>query len=48
LIVKKPNLYEDLFFNYEMQDTADHNEKFALGFVHRNSWKWLSLDYQAH
>jgi hypothetical protein len=48
VIVKKPNRYEDLFFNYEMQDTTEHNEKFALGFVHRNNWKWLYLNYQAH
>jgi hypothetical protein len=49
LILKKPNIYDDFFFNYENQDIPTHNEKFALGFVHRNTfWKWLSLNYQAH
>jgi hypothetical protein len=49
VILKKPDIYDDLFFNYEMQDLPDHNEKFALGFVHRNTfWGWLSLNYQSH
>ena len=49
VILKKENLYDDLFFNYEQQDTAEHNEKFVLGFVHRNTfWNWLSLNYQSH
>lgn len=49
VLYQKPNEHDDLFFNYEQQDVAAHNEKFALGFVHRNTW-WdlLSLDYQAH
>jgi hypothetical protein len=49
LILKKPTIYDDLFFNYQQQDIQAHNEKFALGFVHRNTlWQWLSLNYQAH
>ncbi len=49
MILKRPNEYEDLFFNYEMQDVQEHNEKFALGFVHQNIfWRWLSFNYQAH
>jgi hypothetical protein len=49
LILKKPTIYDDLFYNYEMQDVPEHNEKFALGFVHRNAfWKWLTFNYQAH
>src|SRR5689334_8471833 len=27
--------FDDLYFNYRDQDTADHPEKFDLGFVHR-------------
>ena len=49
LILKKPNEYDDLFFNYAMQDLPAHNEKFALGFVHKNSfWRYLTLNYQSH
>ncbi len=48
LIVKKPGWYDDLYFNYRLLDTADHNEKFDFGFVHRSEWKWLTLHYQAH
>ena len=49
LILKKPDIYDDLFFNYEQQDIQAHNEKFALGFVHRNRFlKWLTFNYQAH
>jgi hypothetical protein len=49
LILKEPYIYDDLFFNYQQQDIQAHNEKFALGFVHRNTlWQWLSLNYQAH
>jgi hypothetical protein len=49
LILKKPEIYDDLFFNYAMQDIPAHNEKFALGFVHRNHfWRWFTLNYQAH
>jgi len=49
LILKKPYEYDDLFFNYAMQDIPAHNEKFALGFVHRNRLlRFLSLNYQSH
>jgi len=49
LILKRPQEYDDLFFNYEMQDVPANNEKFALGFVHRNQfWRWWTLNYQAH
>jgi hypothetical protein len=49
VILKNPHEYDDLFFNYEMQDVRDHNEKFALGFVHRNRlWQILSFNYQEH
>jgi hypothetical protein len=48
LILKKPFLYDDLFFNYEEQNVGLNNEKFVLGFVHRNNWKWLYFNYQAH
>lgn len=48
LILKQPSLYDDLFFNYEQQNVGPNNEKFALGFVHRNNWEWLYLNYQAH
>ena len=49
VIVKRPDEYEDLFFNYEKQDVSNNNEKFALGFVHRNTfWDFLSLNYQSH
>ena len=49
VILKKPEEYDDLFFNYEKQDIPGQNEKFALGFVHRNHfWRWLTFNYQAH
>ncbi len=49
LILQKPHSYDDFFFQYQQQDIAAHNEKFALGFVHRNAfWDTLSLHYQAH
>lgn len=48
VILKKPHLYDDLYFNYRLLDTPSHNEKFDLGFVHRNMWKGLSFDYQSH
>ncbi len=49
LILRKPTFYDDLFFNYAQQDIPAHNEKFALGFVHRNiMWDCLSLNYQTH
>jgi hypothetical protein len=48
LILKKPFLYDDFYYNYRLMDTSAHNEKFDLGFVHRNNWKWLSLNYQSH
>ncbi len=49
LILKKPNEYDDLFFHYDEQDIPSHNEKFALGFVHRNKFlRWMTLNYQAH
>jgi hypothetical protein len=44
----KPHWFDDLYFNYRQLDTAEHNEKFDFGFVHRNEWKWLSLNYQSH
>jgi hypothetical protein len=48
LLFKKPGWSDDLFFNYQQLDTANQNEKFDLGFVHRNQWKWLFFNYQAH
>jgi hypothetical protein len=48
VILQKPYLYDDLYFNYRDLDTAAHNEKFDLAFVHRNTWKWFYLNYQMH
>lgn len=45
---ERPEWFDDLYFNYRLQDTPDHNEKFDFGFVHRNDWKWFSLIYQSH
>jgi len=49
VILKMPEEYDDLFFNYENQDITEHNEKFVLGFVHRNHFlRWFTFNYQAH
>jgi hypothetical protein len=48
LIFDRPAWYDDLYFNYRELDTVEHNEKFDLGFVHHNEWKWLHFSYQAH
>jgi hypothetical protein len=49
LMLHNDYTYDDLFFNYIEQDTAQHNEKFALGFVHENQLgRWFRLHYQAH
>jgi len=49
LLHRRENWYDDLYFNYRLQDTPEHNEKFDLGFVHRNFlWEFLRLDYQSH
>ncbi len=48
LLLRKENWYDDLYFNYRQTDTADHREKFDLGFVHRNAWRWFRFNYQSH
>lgn len=48
VLYQKPNWYNDLYFNYRLQDTTDHREKFDLGFVHRSAWRWLRVTYQSH
>lgn len=48
VLVHEKDWYDDLFFDYRQQDTVEHNEKFALGFVHRNEWQWLRFNYQSH
>ena len=39
---------DDLFFNYRQSETAERQEKFDLGYVHHNEWKWFNFTYQAH
>ncbi len=48
VLVKTENWYDDIFFNYRLQNTPEHAEKFDIGFVHRNAWKFLRFHYQAH
>jgi hypothetical protein len=48
LLHRRENWYDDLFINYRLKDTPEHQEKFDLGFVHRNQWKFLRLNYQSH
>ncbi len=41
--------FDDLYYNYRLQDTSEHREKFDLGFVHRNAFlKIFRLSYESH
>lgn len=48
LLYQQENWKQDLFFNYRLQDTPAHNEKFDVGFTHNNAWKFLRFNYQVH
>lgn len=48
MLLRMENWYDDLYFNYRHQDTAEGPEKFDLGFVHKNSISILRLTYEAH
>ena len=49
LLLKKPNWYDDLFFNYYGIDTPTNNEQFDWGYIHRNElWNFFRFNYQFH
>ncbi len=47
-LFKTENVSDDFYFNYRLEDIPEHNEKFDLGFVHQNAWKFLRFNYQMH
>jgi hypothetical protein len=47
-LLRFKNWSDDLYFNYRLQDTEEHAEKFDVGIVHQNAWKFLRFNYQLH